>query len=55
MMTIVSRARLAIMAGTLTVPMFATACNFKDQLLQPQQPSLIQPVDVTGVTGADAL
>jgi hypothetical protein len=49
------RARLAIAAAVCAAPLFASACTFKDQLLQPQQPGIILPEDVGGVTGAEAL
>ena len=49
------RARRAIAGAAVAVPMFASGCTFKDQLLQPQQPQIILPQDVAGVTGAEAL
>jgi hypothetical protein len=48
------RARTLWAAGALSLLPLA-ACEVKDQLLQPQQPGLIQPGDVAGVAGADAL
>ena len=44
------RARRAIAGAVVAVPLFASACTFKDQLLQPQQPQIILPQDVGGVT-----
>ena len=55
MTRLTSRARRTIAGAIATVPLFAGACTFKDQLLQPQQPGIILPQDVAGVTGADAL
>lgn len=49
------RARRAIAGAAVTLPLFASACAFKDQLLQPQQPGIILPQDVSGITGAEAL
>ncbi|MEP6494576.1 MAG: hypothetical protein ABJF01_17960 [bacterium] len=49
------RARLAIAGVVCAAPLFAGACAFKDQLLQPQQPQIILPEDVSGVSGAEAL
>src|SRR5438552_3707607 len=49
------RARLTIACGIAAIPLAASACNVKDQLLEPQQPGLILPGDVTGTTGADGL
>jgi len=49
------RARRVIAGAVVAVPMFAAGCTLKDQLLQPQQPQIILPGDVAGVTGAEAL
>lgn len=49
------RARLAIAGAVCAAPLFASACTFKDQLLQPQQPQIILPGDVVGIPAADAL
>ena len=54
MMSISYRARAVMGAGILAAVPLA-GCDVKDQLLQPQQPGLIQPADVAGVAGADAL
>jgi len=49
------RARTVAAIAVLAIVPLASACNFKDQLLQPQQPGLILPTDVSGQAGADAL
>jgi hypothetical protein len=55
-MRLISRARIAIAAGIVAVPLFAGACNnTKDQLLAPQQPGIILPGDIQSATGADGL
>src|SRR3954465_4096988 len=52
MMNIRNRARWAVLiAGAIA----ATACNFKDELLEPQNPGLIDPGQVNSADAADAL
>lgn len=55
MMKLSYRARTAAVAGALVLLPLAGGCNVKDQLLEPQQPGLILPGDVSGTAGADAL
>lgn len=53
-MRIMNRARPAIVAGTL-LALVAGCSTYKDQLLAPQQPSIIGPDQVGSPTAADAL
>ena len=55
MMKIAYGARWAIAAGVLALPLVATGCDPKKELLEPQQPSVISPGDIQSATGADGL
>lgn len=56
MMNFKYRARTAAGAASLAVGVLTLAgCDVKTELLQPQQPGVISPSDVTNATAADAL
>jgi starch-binding outer membrane protein, SusD/RagB family len=56
MMRLLNRGRWVITASALAAgPLFVAACNVKQELLQPQNPSIIGPDQVNSPTAADAL
>lgn len=55
MMNLKRAALWAATAGALAVSTMLTACDPKKELLEPQQPGVIAPVDIQNATGAEAL
>jgi hypothetical protein len=49
------RRRLLTVAAVVATPLVVTACDFKRELLAPQNPSIIGPEQVASPTAADAL
>ncbi len=45
----------ATVGGVFALPLFASACDPKKELLEPQQPGVISPGDIQSATGAEAL
>ena len=54
MMNLAYRARWAGVVGALVLPLLASACDPKKELLAPQQPGVISPGDIQSATGAGA-
>jgi len=56
MLNIESRGRRVLTAAAAVIATLAgTACDLKDNLLEPQQPGLIKPADLQSATGAEAV
>ncbi len=55
MMKLTKATLWAAVSAVTALPLIATACDPKKELLEPQQPGVISPGDIQSATGAEAL